>query len=39
MDRKDVKSLIVEMTRASLADPSVQAAMQQMEARQAVETA
>ena len=31
-DRKDVKTLIVEMTQTSLANPEVQAAMQELEA-------
>eukprot|EP00325_Prymnesiales_sp_UTEX-LB-985_P030059 CAMPEP_0174737544 /NCGR_PEP_ID=MMETSP1094-20130205/68474_1 /TAXON_ID=156173 /ORGANISM="Chrysochromulina brevifilum, Strain UTEX LB 985" /LENGTH=315 /DNA_ID=CAMNT_0015940787 /DNA_START=195 /DNA_END=1142 /DNA_ORIENTATION=+ len=34
-DRKDVKTLIVEMTRASLANEAVQAAMQEMAAQKA----
>lgn len=33
-DRKDVKTLIVEMTRAALGNPEVQAYMQQLEAKE-----
>jgi hypothetical protein len=36
VDRKDVKTLIVEMTRTSLANPEVQAAMQEMTAKEQV---